>query len=110
MSEENELDQLRQQRMEELKARMAQQQNAEQQAVEAEQQLDGLLRQVLEPEAKARLSNIRLVNRELYYKTAQTIAYIAKSGKLHQKISEAELKKLLERLSPPKKEIRIKRK
>ena len=110
MGEAEELDQLRKQRLEELKQKMGQQQSAEGQANEAEMQLDAVLRQVLSPEAKARLSNVQLVNRELYLKAAQTIVYIARSGKLQQKISDEELKRLLEKLQPKKKEINIKRK
>jgi DNA-binding TFAR19-related protein (PDSD5 family) len=41
--------------------------------IEAMQQIEVILRQVLEPEAKERLSNIKVVNQEMYYKVAQFI-------------------------------------
>jgi len=68
-----------------------------------------MLKQLLMPEAKTRLSNVRLANQELYAKAVQAIIYAANAGQLKEKISEEDLKKLLASLSV-KREIKIKRK
>jgi programmed cell death protein 5 len=67
------------------------------------------MRLVLTPEAKARLGNVKLVNYELYLKAAQTIIYLQKAGQIRGRITEEQLKQLLEKLSA-KREITIKRK
>ncbi|MDO8627840.1 MAG: DNA-binding protein, partial [Candidatus Diapherotrites archaeon] len=93
------------------KQQLAQQQNQEQAHQDQELQIDAILRQVLSPEAKSRLSNIKLVNKELYAQVLQSILYIAKSGRLAEKISDQQLKTLLEKISGAgRKEITIKRK
>lgn len=107
MSEEEEL---KQKKMEELQKQYLQQQaNAEKQN-QQEQEIDLLARTVLTPEAKARLANIKMVNPEKYLKVIQQLMMFLRSGKLREKISDEQLKKLLEMLSEKKPEFTIKRK
>lgn len=102
-------DEIRQQKLEELQEK-AKSKQAEQDAQAAqEQKLEQILRSVLEPAAKERLSNVRLVNQELYYKASQAILYLYQNQKLPQKINETQLKQLLEKLNQ-KRETTIKRK
>lgn len=77
--------------------------------IEAMQQIEVILRQVLEPEAKERLSNIKVVNQEMYYKVAQFILQLYQSGRIAGRIDDDALKQLLIRLQS-KKEISITRK
>tara|TARA_Y100000310_G_scaffold327497_1_gene393961 strand:- start:348 stop:656 length:309 start_codon:yes stop_codon:yes gene_type:complete len=99
------IDDVKQQKMEELKKRHYQQQ-ADQQM---EQQLEAMIRQVLTEKAKARLANIKIVNKEVYFKAVQSILYLFKSGGIRGKINEEQLKELLRKLTE-KREIKIKRK
>ncbi len=101
-------EELRQQKLEELKKKLAEQQIEREQQTEVEAQVSGILRQTLTPEAKVRLSNVRLVNAELYAKVVQTLAYAHQQG-LAEKVDEKQLKGLLEKLNP-KRETKIVRK
>jgi len=106
---ELEEDEIREKKLSELKKKYAEQQQNEKETAEAENRLDLVLRQVLEPEAKSRLSNVKLVNRELYLKATQAIVYLVNNGRVSGKISDAQLKNLLEQMIPRKKEISIRR-
>ena len=97
------LEELREKKRQELQRQAEGQEKEEARAMEA--QLDSLLRSVLTPEAKSRLSNIKLVNKELYLKVAQSLLYLAKSGQLEGKIDDAQLKTLLEKVKGTKREI-----
>ena len=105
----NDAEEIKQKKLEELKQQYVQQQTEEQKQLEAEAQLSALLRKILTDEARTRLNNVKLVNRELYLKTSQTIMYLVQAKRLQGKMNEAELKELLLKLSA-KKEINIKRK
>jgi programmed cell death protein 5 len=107
----SELEALKKKKLQEMRqagGQEALQRQQEEQAMEA--QLDSLLRSVLTPEAKSRLSNIRLVNKDLYLKMAQSLLYLAKSGQLPGKLDDAQLKSLLEKVREKKREISITRK
>ena len=104
-----EYDEIREQKLEEIKTEMLRQQEKQKKASEAETHLDEALRLALSPEAKARLANIKLVNKNTYLKVAQGILYLYKSGRVKSKITDEQLKELLRKLSE-KKEIQIKRK
>ena len=76
---------------------------------EAEGKLEAMLRNVLEDDARTRLANIKLVNKELYIKTVQGIIYLYKSGGINEKLNDSRLKDILAKLNV-KKEINIRRK
>jgi programmed cell death protein 5 len=98
-------EQLKKKKMEEFQKKQLE----EQQMLEAEAKMDSVLRTLLSDAAKARLGNVKLVNKELYYKAVQAIIYLANAGQLHGKIEEDELRLLLDKIRS-KKEINIKRK
>ena len=98
-------EEARQQKLEALKKRY----DERQKETELEQQLNQVVRTLLTEEAKARLNNVKLVNKELYMKTVQAIVYLKNAGKISGKLSEEQLKALLETLRN-KREISIKRK
>ena len=95
--------------MEEIKKKVLEQKQAEQKEMQMELQLAELVKNILTPEARTRLNNIKLVNRELYLKTVQTLIYLIKTGQMQGKLGEAELKNLLKKMQE-KKEIKITRK
>jgi len=98
----DDLETLKQKKLEQL-----QQQN---QQLEIEAKLDEVARKILTPEAKARLGNVKLVNRELYMTAIQTLLYMYQQGQIQSKIDEANLKALLGKLRAGKREISITRK
>jgi len=102
-------EEIKEDKMGELRQKMLQKQGEEQERLKAEMQLEAFLKSSLSPEAKNRLSNVRLANQELYAKAVQAIAFLAKSQGIRERISEQDLKSILARLSA-KREIKIKRK
>lgn len=104
-----ELNQLKEQRLEELRQKLAQQQGEETKIQLAEQRIELLLKKILSPEAKARLKNVKLVNQELYWTTVQQILLLYRTGKIHGTVTEGQVRELLKLLSR-KHEIKIKRK
>ncbi len=104
-----ELEGLKEQKLEELKQKLAQQQAEEEKRLQAEQKIDSLLKMLLSPSAKSRLKNVKLVNQDLYWNTVQQLLLLYRAGRIKGAISEEEVKSILKRLSQ-KREIKIKRK
>lgn len=102
------LEEIRKKKLQEMQFQMNNQQE-QQKEQEAEIQIESILRQILSPKAKSRLTNIKLVNKQKYMQVVQSLLYISKIGKLNEKISDEQLKKLLEKIQPKKKEIKIRR-
>ncbi|MFH1256302.1 MAG: DNA-binding protein [Candidatus Diapherotrites archaeon] len=108
---DDELEQLKQKKMEEMKKRMDSEQQQEQAEAQAEMQLNALLRKLLTDEARTRMNNVAMVNKALYLKASQTIVYLFQAGQVEGKLDDVQVKKLLEKLSAAgKKEINIRRK
>lgn len=76
---------------------------------EAEAQLDAMLRRLLEDDAKTRLANVALANRELYLRAVQMIMGLYRSGQAEGKLSDSQLREILTKVSE-KREISIRRK
>lgn len=97
-AEENEIGETKQKRMEQ-----------QQKEWEERQQLEQMLSQLLEPAAKQRLNNVRLANPNLHAKASQTILSLYQERVITAKLTENQLKAILEKLSP-KRETIIRRK
>ncbi len=104
------IEEIKNQKMEELKKKLEAQKEAEKQAEVIETQIEVLLKQILSPEAKTRLGNVKLVNKDLWLQVSQSLIYLVKTGKINKRIEDTELKRLLAEVSGRKKQIRIKRK
>ncbi len=106
---DDELAEIRRQRMMQLQ----QQQMAEQEQVQRQQamqaQIQTVLMQAMEPEARERLNTIKLAKPEFAAAVEQQIVALAQSGRLRQKITDAQLKQLLSQIVPQKKEFNIRR-
>lgn len=105
MNEEN----LKQKKLEELQEQMKQQQEAEQKEIEMENKVNSMLKQTLSEEARQRLNNVKLVNKELYMRAFQAIMGLQQQGYLKERLSEAQVKEILMKLKNNR-EINIKRK
>jgi programmed cell death protein 5 len=110
---DDELAELRRKRMAQM-----QQQSIDQQVMQeemerqnqADAQIQLILKQILEPDAKERLNTIKLTRPEFVRGVEQQLVQLAQSGRLKQKITDAQLKELLKQLLPAKKDFNIKRK
>lgn len=93
-----------------LRARVQKQQEEIEHQRRMEVELDRLLSTILTPEAKTRLNNVRLVNKEKYLQVAQGLIVAARQGRFSGKIDEDQVRTMLAQLTPPKKDFTIKRK
>ena len=109
---DDELAELRRRRMAQLQQQAGDQQ-AMQEELERQQrqksQIQMILLQVLEPDARERLNTIKLTKPEFAGAVEQQLVALAQSGRLKQKITDAQLKELLRQLAPAKRDYSITR-
>jgi programmed cell death protein 5 len=74
-----------------------------------ERQKQTIIRQILTPEARQRLANIRMVKPEFADELEMQLIQLAQSGRLQTQITDEQLKKTLVQLQSQKKEIKIRR-
>lgn len=112
MSSDEELERLRQQRMAQLQAQRAQQEEAAQAQQEAEAQKQSILRKILTPEARQRLTNVKLVQPEFAAQIELQLIQIAQTGRVSLPITDQILKRLLAQIQSQqtKRDITIRRK
>ncbi|WP_405305999.1 DNA-binding protein [Methanobrevibacter sp.] len=117
----SELDEIRQKRMAELQAQQAAMQNqAQQQAMAQAQQQEAqaqfeaqkkqILGQIMTPEARQRLANLKLTKPELVNNIELQLIQSAQAGSLRGKVTDDQLKVLLRQIAGQKREIKITRK
>ncbi len=108
MSEE-ELEALRKRRMLELQQRMVE----EQQQAQSQQQLEGqkqaLIRRILTPEARRRLTNLNMVKPEFTQQLELQLIQLAQQGRINIPITDEQLKELLVRLQSGRRDYTIRR-
>jgi programmed cell death protein 5 len=85
----------------------------EQKQSQAERQLEAqkqaLLRQILSPEARQRLTNLHMVKPQFTEQLELQLIQLAQTGKLPIPLSDARLKQILIQLQSRKREIKIRR-
>ena len=117
----SELDEIRQKRMAELQAQQAAMQNqAQQQAMAQAQQQEAqaqfeaqkkqILGQIMTPEARQRLANLKLTKPDLVNNIEIQLIQSAQAGSLRGKVTDDQLKVLLRQIAGQKREIKITRK
>jgi len=109
---DKELEKLRKKRLQELQQEEDLQQSMEDQESQQkqfEEQKKMILRAVLTPPAKERLTRIKLARPKVGEQIENQLIMLAQSGRLNQKIDDQQLKQLLQRLMPKKRDINIKR-
>ena len=76
---------------------------------QAEAQLHLILMQILEPEARERLNTIKLTKPEFAKAVEQQLVMLAQSGQLRERLTDEQLKVILKKLIPEKKDFNITR-
>ncbi len=109
---DDELAELRRRRMAQLQQQAGDQQGMQEELERQKQQksqIQMILMQVLEPDARERLNNIKLTKPEFAGAVEQQLVALAQSGRLQKKITDAQLKELLRQLAPKKRDYSITR-
>jgi programmed cell death protein 5 len=108
MSDE-ELEEIRRRKLLAMQQRMTDEQKQAQAERQLEAQKQALLRQILSPEARQRLTNLNLVKPEFTEQLELQLIQLAQAGKLPIPISDAQLKQILIQLQSRKRETKIRR-
>jgi programmed cell death protein 5 len=108
MSDE-ELDGIRRRKLLAMQQRMTDEQKQTQAEQQLEAQKQELLRQILTPEARQRLANLKLIKPEFTEQLELQLIQLAQSGKLNIPMSDAQLKQILIQLQSRKRETKIRR-
>ncbi len=108
MSDE-ELEQIRKRKLLSMQRRASDEERQAQAEKEIEAQKEALLRQILSPEARQRLNNLKMVKREFAEQIELQLIQMAQTGKLPIPLSDAQLKQILVQLQSRKRETQIRR-
>ncbi|ADT84073.1 MULTISPECIES: DNA-binding protein [Thermococcus] len=107
------IEEIRKRKLMELQRRLAEQQKAQEEAArqqaELEAQIQAILRRILTPEARERLSRVKLVRPELAQQVELILVQLYQAGQIREKIDDAKLKKILAQIDArTRREFRIK--
>ena len=106
---DEELEALRRRRMAELQRSAVEDQRRAQAQQQVERQKQAVIRRILTPEARQRLTNIRMVKPEFAEELEMQLIQLAQSGRLRGQVTDEQLKRTLVQLQGQKKEIKIRR-
>jgi len=109
MEDDPELEAYRQKRMAELQQGQQNQAMQQEQAKQVENQKQSILRQIMAPEARDRLANVRLANPQLADSVETQIIRLYQSGRLQSVITDPMLREILQSMAPVEREIKIER-
>lgn len=108
MSDE-ELEAIRRKKLSALQQRASGEQKHDQAEQEVEAQKQALLKQILSPEARQRLTNLKMVKREFTEQLELQLIQLAQMGKIPIPLPDAQLKQILIQLQSRKRETKITR-
>ena len=108
MSDE-ELDEIRRRKLLAMQQRTTDEQKQAQVRQQLEAQKQALLRQILSPEARQRLTNLNMIKPEFTEQLELQLIQLAQAGKLPIPLSDAQLKQILIQLQSRKRETKIRR-
>ena len=109
---DEELEELRKKKLRELQQQASFQEDLEEQELqkeELEKQKKMVLRSIMTTEARERLGRIKVARPEVVESIENQLIMLAQSGQLKNKINDEQLRMLLQKLLPKKRDIKIKR-
>ncbi len=106
---EDELEELRRRKLSALQRQLAEEQRKTQMQQQLELEKQALLRNILTPEARQRLSNLKMVKPEFIDQLELQLIQLAQQGKLPIPLPDEQLKQILIQLQSQKRETKIRR-
>ena len=108
---DDELEAIRKKKLLELQRQQMQQQGAaeEETLKEFEEQKKAILRQILTKDARERLGRIKVARPDMAENIENQLIMFAQSGQLKSKINDQQLRELLSKIIPKKRDIKIRR-
>ena len=109
---DEELEELRKKKLQELQQQAALQESMEEQEEQQKQfeaQKKAILRKILTNEARERLGRIKVARPEIVESIENQLIMLAQSGQLKNKINDEQLRMLLSKIVPKKRDFKIKR-
>jgi programmed cell death protein 5 len=108
MSDE-ELEEIRRRKLLAMQQRVDDEQKQSQAERQMEAQKQALLRQILSPEARQRLTNLKMIKPQFTDQLELQLIQLAQAGKLPIPLPDAQLKQILIQLQSRKRETKIRR-
>lgn len=112
MDSDDELEELRRRKLLEMQRNSQEQQEVEEQRrmQEAEKaRKQQILRQILAPDARERLANVRLVRPDLAENVENQLVQLASMGRINRLLTDSDIRDILAKLTEKKRETRIER-
>ncbi len=106
---EDEIEELRRRKLLELQRRLAHEQQRMQAEQEIEVQKQAVLRRILTPEARQRLTNLKMVKPEFADQLELQLIQLAQQGRVNIPITDEQLKDILMKLQSHRRDIKIRR-
>ena len=107
------LEEIKRKKLEELmrfqQEKLQQQSNEQSQIQQQIEQMENIVRQFMTKDAMARYGSLKTAHHEKALQLLLILFQAIQKGQVQDKISDSTLKKVLEQLTPKKKEIKIKR-
>jgi programmed cell death protein 5 len=103
------LDEIRRKKLSALQQRATDEQKESKAEQEYQAQKEALLKQILLPEARQRLANIKMIKPEFTEQLELQLIQLAQAGKISVPASDAQLKQILIQLQSRKREPTIRR-
>jgi len=108
MSEE-EIEELRRRRLLQLQRRLAEEQQQAQMQQQIEVQKQAVLRRILTPDARSRLTNLKMVKPEFAQQLELQLIQLAQQGRINIPITDEQLKEILVKLQSGRRDFKIRR-
>lgn len=108
--DDEKLEALRKKRLADLQQQMMSQEELEdEQQQEFEKQKKTILRAILTDDARERLGRIKVARPEMAENVENQLIMLAQNGRIKNKINDEQLRELLEKLLPKKRDVTIRR-